>query len=214
MLKTFQFWNSSNVVDYFKEKPADYRIKNRLEKIDSKQRNSMNALDLGCGAGRHAELLVNLGFKTSIIDPNPKMLKATTKRVGSRLQSSEKGSMHKLPYSDNSFDVVVATGVLHQARTLEEYERAISELSRVTKPAGIVCLNIFTSKATDPTLKKLDRAFSYKTKEGLFMSLLDKNTFHEIMNWFDLVLEDEISEDVVSENTGPRSVLRCFFIKK
>ncbi len=214
IFKTFFFWNNHNIVGYFRDKPADYRIRERLEKLDHSERKTMKALDLGCGGGRHTELLVELGFQTHIIDPNPKMLYTTTKRVGSgALKSVRRGVMTKLPYLDNTFDVVITTGVLHQAHSISEYELAIHELSRIVKKSGIVCLNIFTSKVIDESMKKTNRMFAYQTKEGLSMTLLDKRCFYEMMAWGGFSLENEIAEDVVSENTGPRSVLRCNFIK-
>lgn len=214
IFKTFIFWNNRDIVKYFSDKPADHRIKERLEKINQAERESMKALDLGCGGGRHTDLLVNLGFQTYAIDPNPVMLHATTKRLKSNgLKGVRRGIMTKLPYEDNIFDVVVTTGVLHQARNLAEYEQAIHELSRVVKKSGVVCLNIFTSKAIDGSMLKTDHAFSFQTKEGLYMTLLDKKCFYEMMSWNGFSLENELAEDIVSENTGTRSVLRCNFIK-
>lgn len=214
IFKTFFFWNNRDIVKYFSNKPADYRIKERLEKINQAERVSMRALDLGCGGGRHTELLANLGFQTYAIDPNPVMLQSTKKRVKSNsLKGVRRGVMTKLPYKDSTFDVVVTTGVLHQARNLSEYELAIHELSRVVKKTGVVCLNIFTSRVIDQSMLKTNNVFSYQTKEGLYMTLLDKRCFYEMMSWNGLSLENEISEDIVSENTGPRSVLRCSFIK-
>lgn len=216
-LQTFNFWNSPKNVSYFRDKPADFRIRGRLERLlgESVTNNGLTALDLGCGGGRHTEMLLDMGFKTSILDLNPQMLRCTIKRVGrSRLASVAKGSITRLPFKDQAFDVVVTTGVLHQARSLHEYELAIGELARTVKAGGVVCLNIFTSSILDETYIRLPQAFVYQTKEGLDMSLLPKSTFYELMNWYGLALEEEVSEDVVDENTGKRSVLRCNFMKK
>ena len=215
-IKTKRFWNSDHNVSYFSKKPADPRIKKRLEQLITGGVGDENfALDLGCGAGRHTEMLVDMGFVTSIFDLNEEMLKATLKRVGvSNINSVRRGSIIKLPYKNESFDIVVTTGVLHQAKNLQEYQVAISELSRILKPGGLVCLNIFTSLINDDTYTRLSDAFSYQTKEGLNMSLLPKTVFYELMDWYHLTLEEELSEDIVDENTGKRSVLRCNFIKK
>jgi ubiquinone/menaquinone biosynthesis C-methylase UbiE len=118
-----------------------------------------------------------------------------------------------LPFASETFDVVITTGVLHQAKNVNEYEAAIKELSRVMKPNGLVCLNIFTSLVLDESYLRLSDAFVFQTKEGLEMTLLSKTTFYELMLWYGLVLEEELSEDVVEENTGKRSVLRCNFVK-
>ncbi|MAZ67376.1 hypothetical protein CL652_01235 [bacterium] len=215
-LKTKYFWNNSQNVNYFSQKPADPRIVKRLEELmsDDRPNYKLSALDLGCGGGRHTEMLLNMGFETSVLDLNPQMLQATVKRVGKKnLHSVKRGSIVKLPFEDKSFDIVVTTGVLHQAKNFHEYQVAISELSRILKPGGIVCLNIFTSALLDETYTRLSDAFAYQTKEGLDMTLLSKTTFYELMEWYGLALEYELSEDSVEENTGKRSVLRCNFVK-
>jgi ubiquinone/menaquinone biosynthesis C-methylase UbiE len=215
-LQTMYFWNNQKNVRYFSEKPADPRIQKRLETLVSEHtgEKELSALDLGCGGGRHTEMLVKMNFKTSVIDLNPQMLKATTMRVGKRnLNSIKQGSITKLPYKNELFDAVVTTGVLHQAKNISEYQLAIKELSRVMKVGGVVCLNIFTSNILDETYTQLPDAFAYRTKEGLDMVLLSKTTFYELMAWYGLMLETELSEDTVNENTGKRSVLRCSFIK-
>lgn len=215
-LKTKYFWNSSQNVNYFSQKPADPRIVKRLENFLSNKKSDrkLSALDLGCGGGRHTEMLFKMGFETSAMDLNPQMIRATIKRVGKdNLQSVKRGSIVKLPFRDKSFDVIVTTGVLHQAKSIFEYQAAVKELSRVLKPQGIVCLNIFTSALLDDTYIRLPDAFAYQTKEGLDMTLLSKTTFYELMEWYGLALEEELSEDSVEENTGKRSVLRCNFVK-
>ncbi len=214
-IDTFKFWNTSENVAYFKSKPADPRVEKRLSLSLEGIRHTPVALDLGCGGGRHTELLVRMGFHTHAVDLNPGMLRCTKERVGAQnLKSLRRASIKKLPFRSSFFDAVVTTGVLHQAKSFAEYEQAVNELSRVLKPRGIVCLNIFTAKTLDTSYIKEKKAFAYKTKEGLDMTLLSKEMFYELMSWYGLILETEISEDVVQENTGERSVLRCNFIKE
>ncbi|CAN5751778.1 hypothetical protein BH11PAT2_BH11PAT2_01750 [soil metagenome] len=214
LIDTIKFWNTSLNVEYFKNKPADPRVDKRLSLFLEGIDYTPVALDLGCGGGRHTQLLVTMGFDTHAVDLNPGMLRCTRQRVGAKnLKSLKRASIKKLPFRDAFFDAVVTTGVLHQAKSFTEYEQAVLELSRVLKPGGIVCLNIFTSKMLDATYLKEKNAFVYKTKEGLDMTLLSKETFYGLMAWYGLILETELSEDVVQENTGERSVLRCNFIK-
>lgn len=213
---TLYFWNNKKSIEYFAAKPPDPRVKKRLELFVRQKKDmvELSALDLGCGGGRHTELLVGLGFKTSIVDLNWRMLRSTVSRVGrSKLASVKWASITRLPHKDGVFDVIVTTGVLHQAKNFQEYQIAISELSRTLKSGGVICLNIFTSFELDKSYTKLSDAFAYRTKEGLDMTLLSKTTFYELMGWYGLTLEEELSEDTVEENTGTRSVLRCNFIK-
>lgn len=214
--KLFVFWNNPNISRYFRKKECDFRVEEKLSKI--KNRNKMNALDLGCGGGRHTELLCRIGFLVYAIDISPEMIKTTKNRIRKIHNQPKfigKGSILNIPFNDIFFDIVVATGVLHQVKNLIEYEMAVKELSRVIKENGVICLNIFTNKVLDETYTKTnDDEFSYITKEGLPMCLINKNTFYKLMKKYNLTLMEELSEDIKQENTGPRAALRCNFIKK
>lgn len=212
------FWNDQKIVEYFADKPPDFRIKTRLEKI--KKRSKIKALDLGCGGGRHTKLLLQLGFDVYACDTNPEMLKATRNKTAgmwSEVNDQKRiveGNILSTPYPDRIFGAVVATGVLHQAKSIREYKDAIRELSRITKPEAIICLNIFTNKVWDNTyLPVAGEKYTVMTKEGLYMTLLPKNIFYDLMSESGFGLESELAEDVKDENTGPRAVLRANFIK-
>ena len=213
---THIFWNSTDNVAYFASKPADWRILKRLEAFSGEE-SAHTALDLGCGAGRHTEMLCVKGFNTFAVDVSPEMLKATKIRTQDleHLPTITEGTILSIPHVDNYFDVVITTGVLHQAKNVSEYKQAIQELSRVCKDNCVVCLNIFTNKIVDCTYTKVvDDDYSYITKEGLSMCLLSKELFYQLMFNEGFVLETEYSEDIVDENTGQRAVLRCDFIRR
>lgn len=212
----YAFWNDLSNVAYFSKKPADWRIVDRLDIFSSQQCRQLIALDLGCGGGRHTEMLCKKSFRTFAVDINPKMLEATRKRtenLENRPVVSE-GTILNIPFPEGYFDIVVTTGVLHQAENLAQYEEVIKELSRVCKDECIVCLNIFTNKIIDNTYTKVSDGYSYVTKEGLPMCLLSTELFYSIMLKNGFTLEKQYSEDIVQENTGQRAVLRCDFIKR
>ncbi|MEK7095517.1 MAG: class I SAM-dependent methyltransferase [Patescibacteria group bacterium] len=208
-----KFWNDLNMVSYFGSKPADPRVEARLNLVvDIKNKK---ALDLGCGGGRHTELLLKLGFETHACDVNPEMIRATKTRI-SDLGSATivEGTMLDIPFPDEYFDVVVTTGVLHQAKSHQEYERAIGELNRVTKLGAVVSLNIFTNKVWDDTYVPVDdEAYTVVTAEGLWMTILPREEFCRLMRDKGFVLEDGWIEDSKQENTGPRAVFRANFVK-
>ncbi len=209
-----EFWNRSDITAYFASKPADPRIETFLETVDA---NGKQALDLGCGGGRHTELLARRGFTVSAIDVNPEMLATTKKRVEHAGLTADvrEGSIVHIPYADETFDIVVTTGVLHQATSAEEYDQAITELSRVMKPGAHVLLNIFTNKDWDDTYETVSEdGWTVKTKEGLLMTLLPRTTFVSLMDKHGLKLVADQGEDTKMENTGPRTVYRAFFQKR
>ena len=63
----------------------------------------------------------------------------------------------KLPFEDNSFDLVsIAFGL----RNVTDKDKALSEMSRVLKPGGILIVLEF-SKTTNPVLEKIYDAYSF-----------------------------------------------------
>lgn len=208
------FWNDPETTTYFFEKPADPRI---VAFIRSYNRpTEARALDLGCGGGRHSELLASHGFATSAVDINVSMLEATRHRLNNAHLEVDirKGSIIDIPYDAESFDIIIATGVLHQARSVTEYQDAVTDLSRVLKPGGYVLLNIFTNTAWDDSYTRVGNSkYVVRTKENLLMTLLPKDKFVSLMLRNGMQLVDDQGEDTKMENTGPRSVYRAFFRK-
>lgn len=213
-----QFWNDEQMTAYFAAKPADPRVEERLRQIPDIQ--GKVALDLGCGGGRHTELLCQLGFDTYGCDVNPGMIGFTRNRIAGYYPNEDithrvmYGSILTIPFADETFDALITTGVLHQAKSLEEYRQAIHELVRVMKRCGVVTLNIFTNAVWDDSYTPIEgHPYTVITREGLPMTLLPKELFYTLMEAEGLQLETELAEDIKLENTGPRAVLRSNFIK-
>lgn len=210
-----RFWNADAMVEYFARKPADPVIVERLLQLP--ETTGLRALDLGCGGGRHSEMLAEMGMDVVSVDVNPAMVQFTRNRL------EDKGykpivaltSIEALGLASDQFDVVVSTGVLHQARSIEQYIAALSEVSRVLKRGGLFTMNIFTNAVWDETYTIPDPAEPYTvlTKEGLWMTLLPKEAFYTLAAEHGLELEVEVAEDIRQENTGARAVLRTHFIK-
>jgi ubiquinone/menaquinone biosynthesis C-methylase UbiE len=95
--------------------------------------------DIGCGDGANwkgHESLVDAESTIDMIDLSPGMVKAAQSNL-----SGVSGNWHfsvadvvDLPFSDDTFDVVMANHMLYHAT---DVERAVAELARITKPGGI-----------------------------------------------------------------------------
>ncbi len=102
-----------------------------------KSLESSKILDIGCGEGIVDNFLINnLSVNSSQIvglDIEPNCLKIA-KTINQGVQFYQ-GSIYKLPFQDNSFDLVLALEVLEH---LEYPEEAIGELNRVSRDWVII----------------------------------------------------------------------------
>lgn len=105
-------------------------------------------LELGCGAGFMAVALAQRGFTVEAVDHAPAMIELTkqhARQTGTinRVHASIEDA-HELRFMDESFDLIVALGVMHW---LYDLKKAMLEIVRVLKPGGYVVLNIPRSHA-------------------------------------------------------------------
>lgn len=106
-------------------------------------------LDLGCGAGRHAFELYRRGARVTAFDQDATelaevaamgeaMAAAGEGGPGGSLEATE-GDALALPFSDNTFDRIVAAEVLEH---IPADDAAIAELVRVLRPGGTLAVTV------------------------------------------------------------------------
>jgi ubiquinone/menaquinone biosynthesis C-methylase UbiE len=97
-------------------------------------REGARVLDVGCGTGTQLERYLKAGCVVSGVDMSEAMLARARSRLGAdadlRLMSAE-----SLPYEDASFDLVLASLMLHEL-TAEARDTVVREMVRVLFPAG------------------------------------------------------------------------------
>ena len=101
------------------------------------------ALEIGCGSG---ELLCNLlsrNFEVVGVDLTPSMIEASralvVKRCGGKSVDAAVADIENLPFREESFDLVIAAGVIEY---LASDEKALRGLCRILKPGGMVILSV------------------------------------------------------------------------
>ena len=97
-------------------------------------------LDLGCGSGRHIKLFEKSLFYTVGQDYIPDILKPIRSDTVCALAE-------RLPFADNSFDFILAWGVLHYLNS-KELKLAILEIKRILKPAALFLGSIRSEQDT------------------------------------------------------------------
>jgi ubiquinone/menaquinone biosynthesis C-methylase UbiE len=99
-------------------------------------------LEIGCGMGTHAEMLLRNGARLTAIDQTALAVESTRRRLELKqldarvlLQDAE-----KLTFPDRSFDVVWTWGVIHHSSSTEQ---CVSEISRVLRPGGRLIMMVY-----------------------------------------------------------------------
>jgi SAM-dependent methyltransferase len=120
-------------------------------------------LDLGCGMGRHAFQAVRLGARVVALDAASEEVTQVRNTIGAMVDAGEvrkddeagavQGNALCLPFSDGSFDRVIASEVLEH---IPEDTTAMAELARVLRPGGTMAVTVprFGPEAVNWALSK------------------------------------------------------------
>ena len=101
-----------------------------------------SVLEVGCGMGTHASLLIGAGARYTAVDLTERAVHATSRRLelyglnGTVIRSDAE----ELPFPDASFDFVWSWGVIHHSSSTE---RCLAEITRVLRPGGRLMLMVY-----------------------------------------------------------------------
>jgi ubiquinone/menaquinone biosynthesis C-methylase UbiE len=163
------------------------------------------ALEVGCGAGWAATALAERGLSVDAIDPVQEMVDATraraeTHKVEDRVRTKI-GDVYSLPFSDNTFKIVIAMGVLPW---LPSIESPLREMNRVLANGGYLIVTLdnrwslrwlvepLTNPLVTPGKELLKRALQqfgyeqpgapwYPTANGYVDAVLDSTGFQKLL---------------------------------
>lgn len=124
---------------YYNHKIAGYPSRLRVRKIIHEIGNvkGKKVLDVGCEAGYVSMKIAERGAHITSIDVcEPALEQFRAKIKGKHYEQSitiMNAMAHKMPFEDNSFDVVVCTEVIEH---MPEVDTCFAEMHRVLKPGG------------------------------------------------------------------------------
>ena len=149
------YWNTSPLLSFELASPGSVEFFEHLDEIkktdiekfamhywafDSFQ--GKKVLDVGCGPGWITVSYASQGAEVTAIDLTDAAVALTRKNL-ERLKlkaNVQQGNAESIEFSDNSFDLVVSSGVLHH--TPNTY-KAIQECYRVCKPGGTAKITLY-----------------------------------------------------------------------
>ena len=101
-------------------------------------KEGMRVLEVGCGTGTNLKLYQQAGCKVFGIDLSPSMVKVASEKLGEQADI-KLGDASQMPYSDGSFDLVIAMLILHEMSGQIRLP-VIAEMVRVLKQDGHLLL--------------------------------------------------------------------------
>lgn len=151
-------WNDPERVRCFASRDPDHRLVPLVDALPDPQ--GVRVLDLGCAGGRNTVFLAERGLDLFALDAAEAMVAETRARVAGVLGEAQaerrvvQGLMTDLSrWADETFQLVVALGVYHQAQSEAEWFEALAETERVLAYGGRVLVSSFapgTGKSNEP----------------------------------------------------------------
>jgi ubiquinone/menaquinone biosynthesis C-methylase UbiE len=118
--------NDEGAYNAYYERPATIALLGGIRGKD--------VLEVGCGAGPLTEYLVEHGARVTASDVSPEMVRLAKTRIGDRAEFVVADIEEPLSFAnDGSFDIVVASLVMHYVKN---WEPVLSEFHRVIRPTG------------------------------------------------------------------------------
>lgn len=159
-----QVWNSPEVVSSFLKASASRTLLDFVREFaggrgPNRDRNRLNVLDIGCGAGRNTLPLAEDGHYVVGVDIAPAMVEAATESARTRKVydrcSFLTGRMDRLPlYGGKAlFDIVVSHGVWNLAETEDTFRAALLEASRLARPGAALIVTTFSRNTLPPNVE-------------------------------------------------------------
>lgn len=114
-----------------------------LPEIKSRLQNHSKILDVGCGKGRYC-IPLSKNYDVYGTDISITALRDLREKAASRgfLLPLLHSSATHIPFKDNSFDVIICTGVLQHILENERREAA-NEIKRTLRPGGLLFFEAF-----------------------------------------------------------------------
>ena len=145
----------------------------------------MSLLDAGCGGGRNLVYFLRNGFKVYGVDQSATAIVQAKSLATELLNDIESDqfrveNVDRMSFSNETFDVVLSSAVLHFANDEEHWQAMVSEMWRVLKPGGIFFARLASTVGIEDQIHPL-KGRRYRLPDGsdrflVDFDMLDKTT--------------------------------------
>ena len=137
----------------------------------------MSLLDAGCGGGRNLVYFLRNGFKVYGVDLSATAIVQIKSLATELLNDIESDHfrvepVERMSFSNETFDVVLSSAVLHFANDEEHWQAMVSEMWRVLKPGGIFFARLASTVGIEDQIHPL-KGRRYQLPDGSDRFLVD-----------------------------------------
>ena len=202
------YWDKKETAVEFANRPPSKYVTDVINEIIN-QEVSIKCLDIGCGGGRYSRYLKDKKISVVAIDKYNNM--------ASSLELDKikfiNAPFDNIPLKNEVCNLILSIGVIHNATTKNEYEKAVSEMYRLLKMDGYLILSVFTNDViTDDLISKGNDCYNILNRPP--MVLLSKNQIDDIFAEYNFKYIRKIDEHVTDVGDGgKRNVYTVLFQK-
>ncbi len=161
----------------------------------------MRLFDAGCGGGRNLVYLLRNGYDVSGNDTDAAAI-AKVKAMAAELSAAASDfrvePIEQTSFPDASFDVVIASAVLHFANSEAHFAAMLAQLWRVLTPGGLFFARLASTIGIEAELAPLGNR-RFRLPDGSDRFLVDAKTIEAWTDHLGGVLIDPIKTTVVHD---------------
>jgi tellurite methyltransferase len=138
----------------------------------------MRVLDAGCGGGRNLIYFLRCGYDVYGVDQSREAIAQVRSLASTLAPQLPVDNFHvepveRMSFSDESFDVVISSAVLHFSRDEEQWQMLVQEMWRVLKQGGIFFARLASSIGIEEKIERIEGR-RYHLPDGSARFLVDE----------------------------------------
>ena len=155
---------------------------------------------LGCGNGRHVELLADCCGRAVGLDLSRELLGLAVERATDYEADWVQGSVDRLPFGDDSVDIGVYIATLHHLDSQATRRASLDELARILAPGGRALVSVWsTTHSTFDETEGFDTVVDWTLPGGetvpRYYHIYDPDEFERDLDASALSVERTFTED-------------------
>jgi tellurite methyltransferase len=159
-------------------------------------RPGMSILDAGCGGGRNLVYFLRSGYDVHGVDASREAIaavRALAVKLAPRLaaENFREEPVEAMTFSDQSFDAVISSAVLHFARDEAQFRAMLREMWRVLRPGGFFFARLTSSIGIEARIRPLGNR-RYRLPDGSDRFLVEEEMLLSLTSELGASLADPI----------------------